>query len=214
MIKLNNLSRWNLLPKGQVLTLPGEDVRLIRLNVNSPDRCRLYYVDPDGVTSFLATVTGLDTVEFAVGGDVGITTGDDEVFFYTSETEPTYSVIENAEVFVSVMNRQARNPELEHMMFLQEVNLNRRLAAMADEINEKVSAAYDAGKATVSKSAAPGAAPEHVVSEGGEPDDDGGASGDGNGEDQPAGKASGGGGKSIGGNAGDDGSPVRAKPAV
>lgn len=158
MIKLDSLSRWHNLKKGDVLTLYGDTFRRVRLNVNSPGLARLYIVNGDGEMSFLATTERRDVVEFAHGGDICITTEDDDVSFYTAENEPTFTIIENAEVFTQIATRAARNPDLEHLMYLQEVNMQRRFAAMENAVNQKVIDAYEAGKQTIARSDAPGSA--------------------------------------------------------
>ncbi|MER9486827.1 hypothetical protein NKI50_12660 [Mesorhizobium sp. M0563] len=158
MIKLDSLSRWNRLEKGAVLTLPGDAERRIRLNVNSPGIARLFLVTGDGEPVFLAAPERRDVVEFAHGGNVSITTEDNDVFVYTAENEPTFSIIENAEVFTQIAERAARNPDMEHLLYLQQINMERRFAQLANDMESRTRDAYDAGKATVVKSDAPGAA--------------------------------------------------------
>lgn len=146
MIKLDSLSRWNALPKGGVLTLAGDAQRRIRLNVNSPKRISLFIVNDDGEPIFLAAPVGRDIVEFAAGGDVRITTDDNDVFIYTAENEPTFHIVEDAEIYTQIANRAARNPDLEHMLYLQQINMERRFAALSAEMAEQVNNAYDSGR--------------------------------------------------------------------
>lgn len=145
MIKLDSLSRWAHLKKGDVLTLHGGAQRRIRLEVNSPKRSSLYFVNDDGETIFLAAPDRRDVVEFAAGGNVRLTTDDDDVFIYTSEREPTFTIIEDAVVFTKIAERSARNPDLEHMMYLQQINMDRRFAQMANDMQQRVNEAYEAG---------------------------------------------------------------------
>lgn len=208
MIKLDSLERWSRLEKGSVLTLPGEAPRRVKLNVNSPGWAKLFIVTDDGEPVFLACAERRDVVEFAAGGDIRITTEDDDVFIYTSENEPTFTIIENAEVFTQIANRAARNPDLEHIMFMAEQNMARRFAAMEQEINHKVTAAYDAGKQSVAHSDAPGTVAPLPASEG--PEQNGGHSSGGensnvNEPPSPAGAAAG---NAVGGDENNVGSVV------
>ena len=186
MIKLDSLERWQSLPKGHVLNLPGNGARRIRLNVNAPGRVALFIVNDDGEPTFLAAPDGRDVVEFAAPGDVRITTEHDDVSVYTAENEPTFTIIENAEVFTQIAQRAARNPDLEHMMYLQQQNIERRMASLAAEMEVRIGEAYDAGKATVTRSDAPGTAADAAISPGGESDSAGGAPGDGDDDTEPA----------------------------
>lgn len=135
MIKLGNLERWLPLPQGKVLTLDGDDVRRILLTVNSPGTATLWLVNDDGELQFLAAPCGRDEVEFFAGGNVRITTDDEHVYLMTAESEADYVIVEDPEVFTEIAQRAARNPELEKLMYLQQVNMERRLAAMMAEFS-------------------------------------------------------------------------------
>lgn len=166
MIKLDSLSRWIALPKGQVLTLHGnKSERRIRINVNSPRRICLYLVNDDGELVFLAAPVGRDVIEFAQGGDVRIATEDDDVSVYTSEREPTFTVIEDAEIFTTIMTRAARNPDLEYLMAKQQANIERRFQMLEAEANQRAEAAYHAGKQAAVTPSAPAPEPAPVEPE-------------------------------------------------
>ena len=154
MIKLDSLSRWMHLKKGDILTLSGDAQRRIRLQVNSPKRSSLFIVNDDGEPVFLAAPVGRDVVEFASSGNVRITTEDDDVFVYTAENEPTFTIFEDAETFTKIAERTARNPDLEHMMYLQQQNMERRLAAMHGQFESKLNEAYSAGMANAQSAGA------------------------------------------------------------
>lgn len=145
MIKLDTLSRWAHLAPQTVLTLPGQENRKIRLEVNAPGRVRLYLME-DEELRFLAAPEGRDTVEFWCPGDVKIVTDDADVFVYTAELEPTFVEIENTEVFTEIAERAARNPEMERMMYLAQQNAERRFAQLAQEATENARRAYEAGR--------------------------------------------------------------------
>ncbi len=145
MIKLDSLSRWSHLPKGDILTLTGDTERRIRLNVNCPKRITLYVMNEYGELQFLASPDGRDVIDFAAGGNVKITTEDDDVYFYTAENEPTFSIFPDAETYTRIAERAARNPDLEHLMYLQQINMDRRFAQMQGQFETRVSEAYEAG---------------------------------------------------------------------
>lgn len=145
MIKLDSLSRWSHLPAGSKLVLAGDAERRIRLNVNSPKRISLFVIDDNGEFKFLASPDGLDVIDFAAGGNVQITTNDEDVYFYTSENEPTFSIFPDAEIYTRIAERAPRNPDLEHMMYLTQINMEKRFAQMHGQFEARVSEAYEAG---------------------------------------------------------------------
>lgn len=189
MIKLNELTRWRALAQGEVLTLPEGNSRRIRLEVNSPGRAPFYIVDSPTQMRFLAAPVGRDVIEFIADGEISITTGGDDVFVYTAELEPTFTVIEDAEVFTQIATRAARNPDMEHMMYLQQQNVERRMAQLQAEMEARLDQTYNAGRADAAREAA--TATEPVRSEA---DGDGSAPPGGDEADQPdtAGIAAGG----------------------
>lgn len=168
MIKLDSLSRWMHLKKGDILTLAGDAQRRIRLQVNSPKRSSLFIVNDDGVPVFLAAPDGRDVVEFATGGDVRITTDDDDVFVYTAENEPTFTIIPDAEIFTKIAERSARNPDLEHMMYLQQINMDRRFAQMQYDMQRQVNEAYEAGTRVANAELAGAPAPKDDAGQSGQ----------------------------------------------
>lgn len=146
MIKLGNLSRWVALPVGATLTLPGEDVRRIGLSVNSPGIADLRIVNADGEVKFLASVDGLDEIEFYEEGVVKITTSSPDVAFMTSSIEVDYFVNDAPEVFTEISERAARNPDLERMEYLMRVNMENRMAQLSAGLEERIAGAYAAGQ--------------------------------------------------------------------
>ena len=114
---------------------------------------------------FLAAPVGREVVEFAAGGDVRITTDAEDVSVYTAENEPTFTVVESPEIFTQIANRQASNPDVEHMLYLQQVNIERRMAILTEEMESRIGQAYDAGTKSVTKSDAPGTAAERPLGE-------------------------------------------------
>lgn len=187
-IKLGNLSRWQSLNKGASLKLPGIEVRLVRLNVNSPGTAILHLANGDGEIEFLAAPVGCDTVEFYAAGDLTITTESADVKVYAAENEPAYNIEPDGEAFTKIMERAPRNPELEQMMYLSQVNIERRMAQVYAEIEQKYARENERNSSLPVDSGA-NAAGDAPVPTG--PDANGEPPVDGSAESQPAGSGNG-----------------------
>lgn len=129
VVRIDNLTKWEKLPKGKALSLPGETARAIRLELNCPAPARIDVAQGDQV-AFVAVVTGRDTVRFSVAeGHADIVfTSEDDVWFYTKDGDVTSEERPEAVSFTRIMERQTRNPQLELMMFKANQNELRRQA--------------------------------------------------------------------------------------
>lgn len=156
-IKLNDLDRWQLLPKGKALQLPSPIARRVRLSVNVPERCNLYVTFETGETRFLASVgPGLDELEFSARGNLAIgrdwpermpDDGEPEFWFLTAEHErPRFESV--TEAFAEIVQRAPRNYDLEMMMWRAEQNANRRIAAQFAEMEKRMAEATKKGETT------------------------------------------------------------------
>lgn len=140
-IKLANISDWERFDADKLLVLPGgPQSRKIRLEVNCGHLTRWDLMIPGEGRFHLATVEGFETIEFFYAGEARITAmsarvGIDEVdaWFYTADGQVTHSEVPDAVTFTKIAQRRARNPELEYMQFVMNQNIERRLAAQADE---------------------------------------------------------------------------------
>lgn len=168
-IKLNSLDRWALLPSEKSLVLsgkPGGGERRVRISFNVAEFTRAYVATPDGEERLLAVLRpGLETVEFIAPGVLHVRTdaeAEAEVWVCTAETEPTYVEIIDPVIFTRIANRRHRNPELEEMMYRMQMNMERRLAQQAGEIEaalERRRKEEEHGRpAEIVKTGAPGAA--------------------------------------------------------
>lgn len=131
--KLFNINKWTRLMAGNQLDLPGDRLRLVRLHVNTPAETHLSYISDDGEVLFLAAVYGRDTVEFMTDGRVSILTDTDDTFIYTADGEQVHQIVEAPESFTRIMEKRARNPELERIAALMNQNMSMRLQAQAAE---------------------------------------------------------------------------------
>lgn len=214
-IKLANISDWERFDAEKLLVLPGgAQSRKIRLEVNCGHPTRFDLMIPDVGVFHLATVEGLETIEFFYAGEARISAvsarvGIDEVdaWFYTADGQVTHAEVPDAVTFTKIAQRRARNPELEYMQFVMNQNIERRLAAQQDEFkrymaslkadpetgevkdDDEISAASPAGNAGSQSSGGPKAKPATGGEAKGTPaSGDGKPAGDGAGEG-PAGDA-------------------------
>lgn len=154
-MKLFNLNKWTRLAAGQQLDLPGERPRKVVLEVNAGGEARLDYVDPNGEVQFLAMVYGRETLEFIVSGKFSVITDTDDTFIYTADGISVHHVVEAPESFVRIMEKRARNPELERIAFQMNQNMHRRLEQQSDELNAMFERRFAAREALIARSRAP-----------------------------------------------------------
>lgn len=132
-VKLRNVTKWKLLPIGEVLSLPKPEPRVIRLEVNCVAETRVDVL-VDETLVFLWAGQGLQTIEFAVPGPCEVIfTSEAEVFYATDDSGDAGVVDMEETPFTSIMNRRVRNPQMELMMFKMEQNINRRLDQQREE---------------------------------------------------------------------------------
>jgi len=138
-IKLNSLSRWHELAEKNALMFEqgaANGERRIRLNLNLPRRMS-FFIEDDAGSRFLASAgPGFETIEFSHFGKFAVFSEDDSgpIQYQTSETEPTHVEVVDAAIFTKIANRRHRNPEMEEMMYRMQLNMERRLAQQAGEI--------------------------------------------------------------------------------
>lgn len=145
MIRLHDVDRWNVVKPGSFLRMgvPETPMRTIRLELNSPSRTEVTAVfDNDGQPKelFICTLDGFERVEFSGAGVVTMFfAGKGPVWYYTDEgLSMAVPASQGAKSFTKIMNRRARNLELEMMMFKMEQNINRRIANLTREYEERI----------------------------------------------------------------------------
>lgn len=144
-LDLTTLHKMRLLPKGKDnVHLPMDFYSSVRrpvqldLNCSEPTSLVLERFNADGepvVQQFLAHVDGDLSVKFIADGPFSVwATGDGDVWFYSFELE-SFAMPETAqEVFTTIAERQARNPELEAIEARMMMNFNRRMRQQEQEI--------------------------------------------------------------------------------
>ena len=141
--RLHNLSKWRELKAGDGIEFVGERDRRVRIEFNTETATRLHLVhgdDDDTQVTFVTVVEGFDVVEFTAPGNcVLAATSDGEVWYFTNEGD-VEATDRQAVSFTKVMNRRARNPELERMMWKMEQNIAARMSVMEAELEARYAA--------------------------------------------------------------------------
>ena len=170
MQRLFNVHKWFVLEAGKALNFENHLARRVRLDVNAPAPAQLFYVTGNGEVTFLAAVSGRDVIEFAShGGDFAIQCEGNDVWLYTIDGEDVSFSNPGAVVFTKIVERRARNPELELMQHMMNRNLELRLEAQRNELvqlwnrREAAAAARAAQLAAESASASAGSEPEQDI---------------------------------------------------
>lgn len=125
MQKLDNLNKWSELTEKDVLSLPKETARTVKIYVNAPQETRLYYVTPGNKPAFLALVKGRDVVVFNHKGPLEVS-ADAPINVYTSENEVIHVEGINPKL-TKIMERAPRDPRFEAMAQQMMANVNRRM---------------------------------------------------------------------------------------
>lgn len=141
-LKIGNISRWNKLDVGNVLQFgEANRVQRLRLEFNTSDATHLAVIDHKGAERFLGVINGHEAVEFTTEGSVEIlATTEGEVWWYSKDGDPEAMELVHEVPFTRVMQRRARNPELELMMYKMNQNIERRMQAMQAEVDARVAA--------------------------------------------------------------------------
>lgn len=153
-IRLYNVDKWTRLAAGEMVRFPGKRQRPVTVEVNAPGEARLDIVDAvTGETRFLAIVYGRQTLEFTAGA-FSIASDLDDTFIYTAEGEEVHHVNPAPESYTRIMEKRARNPELERIAHQITGNITRRLEAQLDERTAVMERRYAARAAQLEAEAA------------------------------------------------------------
>lgn len=140
MQRMFNLSKWQRIAEGELVSFCGERPRTVRLEVNAPERVKLYVTEGKAEPVFLAAVEGRDTVEFSSDGAFDLYVVGGEISVFTAEGQDwTVQSVSNA-TFTKIVERRIRNPELEYMMAVTYANMEKRLAAQSAELDRRLQA--------------------------------------------------------------------------
>lgn len=133
MQQLYNLRDWKQLNEGEVLELPKDKFRSVKLMVNAPHETILLYQVPAEAPQLLAVVKGLETITFRLQGAIDII-ADGPIAYRTADNERAVAK-PDGEKYTKMMERSPRNPEMEAVHAQMMRNMERRLAQQAKEFN-------------------------------------------------------------------------------
>jgi len=136
MQRMYNLDKWSTLSGGDGLVFVNPKPRTVRLEVKSIEKSPLFVVEPDtGLVHFLALVEGRDTLEFSSNGAFQLTTQEGHVVdVYTADGDDVSMKVVDPQSFTKVVERRARNPELEIIASTMMRNMERRFEQQAYEL--------------------------------------------------------------------------------
>lgn len=136
MQKIDNLSKWRLVEAGDKMIMEKRRARKITLHLNGPFQTALYVKQAQEKAVFLATFMGRETVVFTAKGKVEVVS-DQDYYVHTSENE-TFVGLKDGEKFTRMMVRRERDPQYEEMEYRMRLNMERRFAAQAKELEKRM----------------------------------------------------------------------------
>jgi len=145
MQRILSIYDWQLLKPETAFVVKSdlEHQRTVRLRVNAPETTAIYLQQVDKTDGtvldvFLARVEGQDEIQFDVFGDYKIFTSGTELWFDTLDgTRPDVEPVD-ATSFTNIVERQARNPELEIMELRMRQNAEAREALLLAAFKEEM----------------------------------------------------------------------------
>lgn len=138
MQKLFDVSKWRRAEAGEVLTFAGEGTRRVRLELSAPLRAILTVVNGSSIVE--TVVSGRDVVEFTAEGEFAISASEG-LFWYTADGQDWSVAPVDDTTFTQIVERRVRNPEIEYMMYVQQMNMEKRLASQAADYERLIAAA-------------------------------------------------------------------------
>lgn len=141
MKKIGSLSDWEYLDADEFLSVPVTRSRRAQLSLNAEHETRLYYYplkkdgEPDkrGKPVYLATVKGLETVQFKTPMSVAVVA--DQSIAVRTNIGQTLTKYEASETFTKMIERQSVNPDVAAVV--QRANANQRqFMRQMQEMNE------------------------------------------------------------------------------
>lgn len=140
MQKLFELSKWERVEAGEVVTFPGENVRRVRLEVSAPLRAIMTLVSAGRTVE--TVVAGRDVIELTAEGPLEVSASEG-LYWYSADGKDWSVAPVDDTTFTQIVERRVRNPEMEYMMYLQQVNMEKRLASQAADYERLLKASTD-----------------------------------------------------------------------
>jgi len=165
MQRILSVYDWQVLSAGTEVKIETDllEQRLVRIRVNAPSPMALYVRVPDAEEPiFLARVEGLDEIQFNVAGPYTLMAFDGEVWFDTLDGARADVEAVEPDSFTSIVERKARNHELELIERKMQENIERRLAAVMGAVSNAFAekeAELEAARNAVAAASAPAPQP-------------------------------------------------------
>lgn len=143
MQRILSVYDWQVLPAGSEVNFKSDlsEQRLVRLRVNAPSPAALYVKLPDVVDPiFLARVVGLDEVQFNVAGPFTLMAYEGDCWFDTLDGARADVEAVEPDSFTSIVERKARNYELELIERKMQENIERRMSALMGDMSSRLAA--------------------------------------------------------------------------
>ena len=149
MQRINSIYDWVKMEIGEAMDFASDlpDQRPVRVSVNAPSPAALWFqqgveMGEDGeekpAVTFLASVNGLDEIQFQAVGDFTLFCTGGEVWFHTLDGERGDVEPVDETSFTTIVTRRARNLEREIIEHTAQQNIERRLAAMQAGFDAKL----------------------------------------------------------------------------
>lgn len=141
-INLMTLAKWKTLEEGEVVRFHRENPRTVRIDVNAPLAVVVTITELGGEDDdspiFPVYVLGRDRLEFEVNGAFELAVEGGGIQFYTVDGADWSVEKTDHATFTRVVERRVRNPEVDYMMYMMNVNLEKRLAQVQADTELRV----------------------------------------------------------------------------
>lgn len=141
-IRILNPLDWSPVKPGDMLQLNGDHGRLVKIELNceAPTRVDLSHFDADGAErlTFLGILQGLDKIEVVAEANANIIfSTEGEVWYCTNDGVATAVTIPDEASFTKLVGRKSRSEQLEQIIQIQQLGINRLMAAQEAERLER-----------------------------------------------------------------------------
>ena len=140
-IRILNPLDWSPVKAGDMLQLNGDHGRLVKIELNceAPTRVDLSHFDAEGEErlTFLGILQGLDKIEVVAQSEASIIfSTEGEVWYCTNDGVATAVSIPDEASFTKLVGRKSRSDQLEQIIQIQQLGINRLRAEQEAERQE------------------------------------------------------------------------------
>lgn len=141
MIVLNDIVNWVQLEDGELIKFANQRPRQVKLEVNTSEKTVLMIqLEQEEEPRFLALVEGRETLHFVVPGAFELmhrTPGAD-VYLLTADGAKVHREGLGLDAYTTLHERRARNPELEYIQYMMNLNMEKRLRLQAEAFERRL----------------------------------------------------------------------------